>query len=74
MVKTTKVRTLGPKAKGPFAFIRYTTRDKSTVELADPTNVKSVNGQLEVKKFTESTSNVANVLIDHEQFEVHGIT
>ena len=36
MVKTPKVTALGKKAKGPFMFLRYLTKDWMSAELVHP--------------------------------------
>ena len=36
MVKTPKVIALGKKAKGPFMFLRYLTKDRIGAELIHP--------------------------------------
>ena len=40
MVKIPKVTKLGPMAKGPFQFLRYINRDKTSAELVDPTRIE----------------------------------
>ena len=36
MIKTPKVTALGKKAKGPFMFLRYLTKDKMSAKLVHP--------------------------------------
>ena len=40
VVKIPKLTKLGPKAKGPFKFLRYMSKDKLTAMLIDPTRVE----------------------------------
>ena len=63
MVKTPKVTALGKKAKGPFMFLRYLTKDQMSAKLIHPyqLNKIKVGGKqyFNAKNFRESTSNIA---------------
>ena len=70
MVKTPHVTKLGPVAKGPFQFIRYLNKERTSAELVDPTKVdrRKENGKtfLAAKTFKENTSNLALVKVNQE--------
>ena len=72
MVKTPKVIALGKKAKGPFMFLRYLTKDQMSAELVHPYHFDKIkvggkqyfNG----KTFRESTSNIAPAKVNRDDF------
>ena len=72
MVKTPKVTTLGKKAKGPFMFLRYLTKDWMSAELIHPYHLDKikVGGKqyFNAKTFRESTSNIALSKINRDDF------
>ena len=72
MVKIPKVIALSKKAKGPFIFLRYLTKDRMSAELVHPYQLDEVKvggkQYFNAKIFKESTSNIAPSKVDRDDF------
>ena len=72
MVKTPKVTALGKKAKGPFMFLRYLTKDRMSVELVHPYQLDKIKvggiWYFNAKTFKVSTSNIAPAKVNRDDF------
>ena len=72
MVKTPKMTALGKKAKGPFMFLRYLTKDQMSAELVHPYQLDKIKvgckQYFNAKTFRESTFNIAPAKVNCDDF------
>ena len=73
MIKIPRPNKMGPKAKGPYRFVRYLNKERLTAVLIDPYHIdqRVEKGKVTyyARTFNESTSNIAKTIVPRENYE-----